>query len=649
MLLVDLVRERFAAALDQMGLDGASLAHRVTAVRDPQFGDYQANLAMSLAKQLGDKDPMLIAQEIVDRVDLSGLCEPAKIAPRGFINLTLQNDLITKSLRQAAQSERLAVSVSSAPKTIVLDYSSPNVAKPMHVGHIRSTVIGDAIAKVLRFLGHRVISDNHLGDWGTQFGMIIYGYKNFVDPVAFAKDPVPELSRLYRVVNQLIEWQTAAKDLPKALLANEKAAEKLTKAQAEFGPIATTDKKAKKSLEEAQREFNATKEKLSKLEAVPEARKTQPELSAQCEQHPDLDIKVLQETAKLHAGDVENKELWDKFLPLCLEAIHHIYDRLDIKFDMELGESFFHDRLGPLVQRLLDKGIATVSEGAICVFLKGHEDPMIIRKQDGAFLYATTDLATIEYRAEMFQPDAILYVVDHRQGDHFKKLFEIANQIGYNSIQFKHVHFGTVLGKDGKPYKTRSGSVVGLEPLLDEAIERAFQVVQPLPIAEEEKRQVAQTVGLGAIKFADLVHNRTSDYVFDLEKMVRLDGHTSAYIQYSYARTRSILRRAELQPDDPTIGDVEFVLTHAAERNLAMILLRFEEILQHVLNDYMPNLLADYLYDVSTAYSSFFEQCPVLKAESSEIKNSRLALCQLTGRTIRTGLELLGIKVVERM
>jgi arginyl-tRNA synthetase len=649
MLLVDLVRERFAAALNQMGLDGTTLSQRVTAVRDPQFGDYQANLAMGLTKQLGIQDPMQIAQDIVNRADLSGLCEPAEIAPRGFINLRLQNGTIAKALNQVAQSDRLAVNHVAKPRTYIIDYSSPNVAKPMHVGHIRSTVIGDSIAKVLKFLGHKVITDNHLGDWGTQFGMIIYGYKHFLDQSAFAADPVPELSRLYRVVHQLIEWQNTEHELPKAKVAVEKSAEKLTKVQAELGGLATTDKKAKRSIEDAQKELKTHQEKLKKLEETTEARKQQPQMSQACDQHPGLETKVLQETAKLHAGDAENKALWNQFLPLCLEAIHHIYTRLDIQFDMELGESYFHDRLGPLVQRLLDNGMAKISEGAVCVFLDGFEVPMLIRKQDGAYLYATTDLATIEYRVEVFQPDAILYVVDHRQGEHFSKLFATAKQIGYRDIELKHVSFGTVLGKDGKPYKTRSGSVVGLEPLLDEAIERAFQVVESLPIPKEEKLQVAQTVGLGAIKYADLVHNRTSDYEFDLEKMVRLDGHTSAYIQYSYARTCSILRNAGIQMSDPVQADVNFVLDHTAERTLALMLLKFAEVLLHVTNDYMPNLLADYLYDVSKSYSSFFEQCPVLKAETEALKLSRLGLCQLTGRTIKRGLELLGINVVDRM
>jgi arginyl-tRNA synthetase len=649
MLLVDLVRERFAAALNQMGLDGTTLSQRVTAVRDPQFGDYQANLAMGLTKQLGIQDPMQIAQDIVHRVDLTGLCEPAEIAPRGFINLKLQNGTIAQALNQVASSDRLAVNTVAKPRTYIIDYSSPNVAKPMHVGHIRSTVIGDSIAKVLKFLGHKVITDNHLGDWGTQFGMIIYGYKHFLDPSAFEADPVPELSRLYRVVHQLIEWQNTEQELPKTKAAVEKSIEKLAKVQADLGGLAATDKKAKRSIEDAQKELKANQEKLKKLEETTEARNLHPQLSQACHQHPGLETKVLQETAKLHAGDAENNALWNQFLPLCLEAIHHIYDRLDIQFDMELGESYFHDRLGPLVQRLLDNGMAKISEGAVCVFLDGIEVPMLIRKQDGAYLYATTDLATIEYRVEKFNPDAILYVVDHRQGEHFSKLFATAKQIGYGDIELKHVSFGTVLGKDGKPYKTRSGSVVGLEPLLDEAIERAFQVVESLPIPKEEKLQVAQTVGLGAIKYADLVHNRTSDYEFDLEKMVRLDGHTSAYIQYSYARTCSILRNAGIQINDPIQADVHFVLDHAAERTLALMLLKFEEVLLHVTNDYMPNLLADYLYDVSKSYSSFFEQCPVLKAETEALKQSRLSLCQLTGRTIKHGLELLGINVVDRM
>ncbi len=648
MLLIELVRERFATALNQMGLDGAALSQRVTTVRDPQFGDYQANLAMGLTKQLG-KDPMVIAQEIVERVELSDLCDTPVIAPRGFINLKLKNSVITDALQKVAKSDRLAVGTVAHPRTYILDYSSPNVAKPMHVGHIRSTVIGDAIAKVLKFLGHRVITDNHLGDWGTQFGMIIYGYKHFVDPVAFESAPVPELSRLYRVVHQLIEWQDAERDLPKARAAFDKSTEKLAKAKSDFGALVATDKKAKKAVDDAEKELAAAAAKLEKLQESLEKQSENPALSSRSQEHPNLESKALEETAKLHSGDPENKALWEKFLPLCLDAIHHIYDRLDIQFDMELGESFFHDRLGPLVQRLLDRGMATISEGAVCVFMKGFDVPMIVRKQDGAFLYATTDLATIEYRVEKFNPDAILYVVDHRQSDHFAKLFAAARQIGYERQELKHVSFGTVLGKDGKPYKTRSGSVVGLEPLLDEAIERAFQVVESLPIPDEEKRNVAQTVGLGAIKYADLVHNRTSDYVFDLEKMVRLDGHTSAYIQYSYARTRSILRNSGKQLDGEEIGLIHIRLEHHAERDLALSLLRLEDVMLQVSCDYLPNLLADYLYDISKAFSSFFEQCPVLKAETDELRQSRLALCEITGRTLRLGLELLGIKVVERM
>lgn len=649
MLLVDLIRERFAAALNQMGLDGISLSQRVTAVRDPQFGDYQANLAMGLTKQLGIQDPMQIAQTIVQHLDISGLCEPAEIAPRGFINLRLLSSTLSQALNQAAQSDRLAVNYVAKPRTYIIDYSSPNVAKPMHVGHIRSTVIGDAIAKVLKFLGHKVITDNHLGDWGTQFGMIIYGYKHFLDPSAFATDPVPELARLYRVVHQLLEWQEAENKLPKTKIAVEKSAEKLAKVQAELGPLADSDKKAKRNIADAEKEFRTSQEELQKLEKIIEQRKLQPQWSSACDQHPNLEAKVLQETAKLHAGDAENNALWKQFLPPCLEAIHQIYDRLDIQFDLELGESYFHDRLKPLVQRLLDNGMARISEGAACVFLNGFDEPMLIRKQDGAFLYATTDLATIEYRVERFQPNAILYVVDHRQEKHFAKLFATAKQIGYEAIELKHVSFGTVLGPDGKPYKTRSGSVVGLEPLLDEAIDRAFQVVESLPIPEEEKRNVAKTVGLGAIKYADLVHNRTSDYVFDLEKMVRLDGHTSAYIQYSYARTCSILRNAGLNPAVSGTTEISFILAHPAERMLALTILKFEDVLLQVTHDYMPNLLADYLYDIAKCYSSFFEQCPVLKAESELLKQSRLGLCQLTGRTLKTGLELLGIQVVDRM
>ncbi len=398
----------------------------------------------------------------------------------------------------------------------------------MHVGHIRSTVIGDSLARILRFLGHHVVTDNHLGDWGTQFGMIIYGYKHFVDAAAFAQTPVPELSRLYRLVQQIISYQAAVASRPAAVDAIEKAKDKqkLTEERA------AGNKKAEKELKAAARGVAEAEEELNSLDRKIAQVESDAKLKALAKEHADLETRAQLETVKLHQGDAENMALWHKFMPLCIGELEQVYERLGIVFDYQYGESFYHPMLEPLVDRLVTAGLAKPSDGALCIFIEGFDAPMIVRKADGAFLYATTDLATIQYRQEHFQPNVILYVVDHRQGEHFAKLFAAAKTIGYGQIDMQHLAFGTVTGKDGKPFKTRDGSVVGLDYLLDEAVDRAYQVVcnperlqkANLQMSEAEQRSIAETVGLGAIKYADLCHNRTSDYVFDIEQMVQLEG-----------------------------------------------------------------------------------------------------------------------------
>ncbi|MGE3778305.1 MAG: arginine--tRNA ligase, partial [Pirellulaceae bacterium] len=541
------LKQRFRVALESLIDDPAESLDMIRQSQDPKFGDYQANCAMPLGKKLG-RPPRQIAEEIVGRLQWSDMCEPPEIAGPGFINLRLRREWLVTQLRRASADERLAVSTAADPRTYVIDYSSPNVAKPMHVGHIRSTVIGDALNRTLRFLGHRVISDNHLGDWGTQFGMIIYGYKHFVDVAEFEARPVQELSRLYKVVNRLVEYQAACRGLAdlrqavadlEAEIARRRSEPPVADKQAAKKQAAAT-RKTEERLSEARAEVAAAE---GKIEAV----RSDSRLSLLAEQHPDIEDAVLRETARLHAGDPENRELWRSFLPKCEVEIARIYQRLGVEFDVAYGESFYQDRLKAVVDDLVQRGLAQLSDGAVCVFLDGFSTPMIVRKRDGAFLYATTDLATIQYRMETWAPDAILYVVDHRQSEHFDKLFAAARAWGITGVELRHISFGTVLGEDGKPYKTRSGDTVGLESLLDEAVRRALAVVSENDdqkpggpeLADDERRHIAATVGHAAIKYADLSHNRTSDYVFSFDKMVALEGNTATYMQYSYARTQS--------------------------------------------------------------------------------------------------------------
>jgi arginyl-tRNA synthetase len=406
---------------------------------------------------------------------------------------------------------------------------------------------------------------------------------------------------------------------------------------------------AQGQLADARREYKELEAKLSEIEADTKTK-------ALADAHPTIGQAVLAETAALHAGDATNKALWERFLPPCLAEIEETYKRLGVTFDYALGESFYEDALAGVVEDLKKKGLAKPSDGAMCVFLAGQDAPFIVQKKDGAFLYATTDLATIEYRMREWKPDAILYVVDHRQSFHFDSLFATARLWGFDNVEFQHISFGTVLGDDGKPFKTRSGSSVGLSGLLDEAVERALAIVsanddaRPEPLLSAEERQtVAERVGIGAIKYADLAHNRTSDYKFSYDKMLAMTGNTAAYMQYSYARVSSIFGKGGVDPAQLRASGATITLDHPAERALGVAILQFSEALDRVVGDYRPNYLTDYLYELAGKYSSFFENCPVLKAESEPLRNSRLLLCDLTARTLARGLNLLGIDVVERM
>ncbi|MEI8373091.1 MAG: arginine--tRNA ligase [Planctomycetota bacterium] len=599
MTLLPNLQSRFRQALATLTDQPEPWLEMIRRAQDTRFGDYQANFAMALGRQL-NKKPRELAAEVVARLDMADLCQPPEVAGPGFINLRLKDEWLVERLTAAVNDPRLGVEPTARPRTYVIDYSAPNVAKPMHVGHIRSTVIGDALCRTLRFLGHQVISDNHIGDWGTQFGMIIYGYKHFLEPDAYRNRPVEELARLYRLVRQLVDY-----------VENEK--------------VATVD--------------------------------ADPLLAQLAAEHPQIRRNTQAETAKLHAGDAENHQLWQEFMPYCLEDIQRIYRRLDVHFDHALGESYYHDMLPGVVEELRRRGIARESQGAVCVFLEGQSVPMIVQKQDGAYLYATTDLATIRYRMEQWRPDAILYVVDHRQSLHFQQLFGTARLLGYDQVELQHVSFGTVLGKDGRPFKTRAGDTVGLESLLDEAVFRAARIVAEsddskpngAELPPDQRACVAETVGMGALKYADLSQNRTSDYEFDYEKMLAMNGNTATYMQYAYARVRNIFAKGNIDVEQLRASGAAITLGTPAERALAIELLHFGDALSLAMTDYRPNQLTAYLFDLANSFSTFYEKCSVLKAETPELRNSRLLLSDLTARIIRKGLELLGIGVEEKM
>jgi arginyl-tRNA synthetase len=598
------LRAMFRTALESLAAEGVlplepsdvpSCLEQVRETADAKFGDYSGTMAMSLAKRAGKK-PREVAAAIGERLAaVPGYADhfepPGEPVGPGFINVRVRDDRLAAVIAAAVGDERLGVPAVDRPLTIVVDFSSPNVAKPMHVGHIRSTVIGDALARILRFRGHDVITDNHLGDWGTQFGMILWGWKHCRDEAAFAVDPTAELGRLYRLVRKV---------------ADAKAEELAT------DPIA----------------------------------------AALAAAHPAAAAEVLAETAKLHAGDPENRRLWEQFMPVCLAEIERLYRRLGVSFDHQLGESFFQPYLAGVVEDLLGRGLARESRGAVGVFLAGDEEPpLLIRKADGAFLYATTDLATIQWRLEHWRPDRILYVVDHRQSRHFEQVFETAHRWGLGGVELVHVAFGTVLGEDGRPFKTRSGETVGLEALLDEGVERAATAVAEADrtgLDEASRRHVAETVGIGAIKYADLSQNRTTDYVFSFDKMLQLTGNTAAYMQYAVARVEGICAKGGVDRATVRAAGREVRLEAPQERALALALVRFAEALEDVEADNRPNVLTSWLYDLAGRYSAFYDSLPVLKAEPAACA-SRLALCDLTGRVLRKGLDLLGIGTVERM
>ena len=562
-----LLGKRLSEALAKTGFPNAG---DVTPATDSRFGDYQTNAALVLAKQRGE-NPRELAAKIVAALDVGEWSETPTIAGAGFINFTLRPAAIAQQVTRLLPDDRLGVARATSPRRIVIDFGSPNVAKPMHVGHIRSTVLGDVLARIARFLGHDVIRDNHIGDWGTQFGMVIYGWKNVLNQEALTQDPIAELVRIYKEANER----------------------------------ATADP------------------------AVREA--------------------CRQELVKLQAGDPENFSIWQQCVDLSVQEFERAYRVLDIHYDMQRGESFYNDRLAGVVERLLKSGIAEISEGAVCVFFRDipelADKPCIIRKRDGGYNYATTDVATVDYRVNDLKADTVWIVTGSPQILHFKEIFEIARREGFKA-DFRHITNGSILGEDRKLMKTRSGENVPLRDLLDEAVERARKIVEEKnpELTEAEKAEIAQIIGIGAVKYSDLSQYRMTDYVFSWDRMLSLQGNTAPYLQNAYVRIRSIFRKAGASA---TKAD-KIILNEPAEINLAKRVAQFAEIVPQVLNDFRPNILANYLFELANSFHAFYEACPVLKSEEPT-RSSRLALSDLTGRVLQKGLELLGIKVPEKM
>ncbi len=564
----ELLSARLRDALTACELDPAR--GEVAQAADTRFGDYQANAAMVLAKEK-KTNPRQLATDILAKLDVSGLAANPEIAGAGFINFRLEDSFIASAISSLTTDPRLGVALAAKPKKILVDFSSPNVAKPMHVGHIRSTILGDCLVRVARFLGHEVTADNHIGDWGTQFGKVIYGWKHFLNHEALEKDAIAELVRLYREVTRLEE----------------------------------TDEDIKRTARE--------------------------------------------ELVKLQAGDAENLAIWKQTIELSWREFEKLYGLLGIKFDERLGESAYNDALAPLCAELEKRGIARESDGALCIFFPDipalDGKPAIVRKSDGGFLYATTDLATIDYRVKRWNPDAIWYVVGAPQALHFQQIFAAAKMMGIQG-DLRHIAFGSILGEDRKIMKTRSGENVGLAEVLHEAIERARKILaartEALP--PEEAESTARLIGLGAVKYAELSQNRLTDYVFSWDKLLAFEGNTAPYLQNAYVRIRSIFRKAGETPDPSS----PILITAPAERALALKILQYAETLPVVLDDFRPNILAHYLYELANTYHSFYEACPVLKAEPA-LRASRLVLSDLAARTLSHGLALLGIACPERM
>jgi arginyl-tRNA synthetase len=552
-----------------LGIDADPM---VSPAQNDKFGDYQANAAMGLAKQAGEQsgqkaNPRALAEQIKSKLDLGEMASEITIAGPGFLNVKLSPVWLSRQLQTIAGDQRLGVEPTVHPQTVVVDYSGPNVAKQMHVGHLRSTIIGDAISRVLEFEGDRVIRQNHIGDWGTQFGMLI----SHLAGTTGNSQKIEDLEEFYRA---------------------------------------------------AKRRFD---------------------------EDPAFQNAARQTVVRLQSGGEHERALWQKIVEETRRDYQPIYGRLNVllKPEHERGESFYNSRLSPVVFDLERAGIAVESDGAVAVFIDGPEKtPLIIEKTGGGYLYGTTDLAAIRYRVNELHATRIIYTHDSRQAQHFGQVFATAKKAGWaEGISLEYAPFGTMLGEDGRPFKTRTGGTVKLKDLLDEAEERAFQLVteKNAEMPEPQRRTIARAIGIGAVKYSDLSKDRTSDYMFSWDKMLSMDGNTGPYLQYAYARIRSIFRKTAEKPDPTRI-----VLDSPQELTLAKHILRLADVLEIVSRELKPHHLCLYLYELAQKFSSFYEHCPVLKSEDA-MRASRLALCDLTARTMALGLDLLGIEHPDQM
>ncbi len=565
-LLTDLVRQALARLLE----GEVPAFEPVVATQDERHGDYQSNAAFRLGRRFRAA-PRQVAERIAAALPDHPAVARVEVAGPGFLNFTLSDDWLAGHLAALADDPHLGIRQREG--TVVIDYSSPNVAKRMHVGHLRSTVIGNALDRMHRAAGYRVIADNHIGDWGTQFGKLIVAWRRWADPEVFERDPIAELQRLY----------------------------------VRFGIEAETER----SLED-------------------EARAA---------------------TAALQAGDPECRALWKRFLEASLQEFEAIYRRLGVSFDVTLGESHYHDMLAGLVEDLLARGIAEESQGAVIIRFgpedgKGLEDsPMLIRKADGAFLYATTDLATVRYRLDRWHPDRILYVTDSRQQLHFRQLFAACRKLGWDEAELIHVWFGTLVTPTGA-MSTRQGNVINLRDLLDEAVRRARALVDEKSphLPDEERAEVAEALGIGAVRYADLSQNPQSKVVFEWDRMLAMDGNTAPYLVYSHARCRSLQRKGGVER--PTVEGL--AIGHPLERQLALHLVRYPEVFEAALASQRPNLVAEHLFGLANRFNRFYYELPVLKAEEP-VRTARLALVEASRRVLSAGLDLLGIRALDRM
>lgn len=574
----ELLSTRVQSAMTTIGVPDECSPH-VAPAKKAGFGDYQANGAMAAAKTM-KTNPRELAQKIVDNLDISDLADNIEIAGPGFINIHLKSEWLAISADNALTNDRLSIETDNSPNSVVIDYSSPNLAKEMHVGHLRSSIIGDALARTLEFQGHNVVRQNHVGDWGTQFGMLIAE----------------------------LEEQLGCQE----------------------GDIALKDLEV--FYQQAKKHFDDSEEFANRARDY---------------------------VVKLQSGDDKILALWEKFKEVSLQHSDDIYQKLNVTLSREhvRGESAYNDLLNPIVDQLTEQDLAVEDQGAKVVFLEeladkeGNPSPVIIQKSGGGFLYATTDLAALKYRNDELNADRVLYFIDARQSLHMQQVFTVAKKAGLvkESISLEHHAFGTMMGSDGKPFKTRSGGTVKLVELLDEAVERAGKLIaeKDPDLSTEERSEVARKVGIGAVKYADLSKTRTNDYIFDWEKMLSFEGNTAPYLQYAYTRVRSIFRKANIG-DDQLQGEIK--ITEDQEKALAIKLMQLEETLEQVAREAYPHVLCTYLYDLASLFMSFYEACPILKdGVEKNVRNSRLRLSQLTAQTLKTGLNLLGIETMEKM